>query len=42
MPGARGGQFLSVQAMSDGAAMDYRIINPDGSRLLDMVASGTP
>lgn len=39
--GAREGQFLKVRVMPDGAEMDYQIMNPDQSRLLDMVGSNT-
>lgn len=40
--GARDGQFLTVNVASKGGALDYKIINPDGSLLLDLIASDTP
>ncbi|MBY6142236.1 hypothetical protein KUV26_22650 [Leisingera daeponensis] len=40
--GAKEGQFLNVQVVPDGGAMDYQIMNPDGSRLLDMIDAGKP
>lgn len=40
--GAREGQFLNVDVKSQGGALDYRIVNPDGSNLLDLIASDTP
>lgn len=40
--GAREGQFLNVDIGSHGGALDYRIENPDGSMLLDLIASDTP
>jgi hypothetical protein len=40
--GAKEGQFLNVDVASLGGAIDYRIENPDGSALLDLVSSDTP
>ncbi len=40
--GASDGQFLNVDIGSHGGALDYRIENPDGSALLDLIASDTP
>ena len=40
--GASEGQFLNVDIGSHGGALDYRIENPDGSALLDLIASDTP
>ena len=40
--GARDGQFLNVNVASRGGALDYKIFNPDGSALLDLVSSDTP
>lgn len=40
--GASDGQFLNVDIASHGGALDYKIINPDGSLLLDLIASDTP
>jgi hypothetical protein len=40
--GAKKNQFLSVRVAPDGAEMDYQIINPDNSRLLDMIGSSKP
>ncbi len=40
--GANDGQFLNVDIGSHGGALDYKIINPDGSDLLDLIASDTP
>lgn len=40
--GAGEGQFLRVDVASRGGALDYRIFNPDGSALLDLIASDTP
>ncbi|MGI9370371.1 MAG: hypothetical protein ACR2O2_16190 [Ruegeria sp.] len=40
--GANDGQFLNVDIGSHGGAVEYKIINPDGSNLLDLIASDTP
>ena len=40
--GASDGQFLNVDVGSHGGALDYNIINPDGSLLLDLISSDTP
>lgn len=40
--GAREGQFLRVDVQSLGGAIDYRILNPDGSDLLGLIGSDTP
>jgi len=40
--GANDGQFLNVDIGSHGGALDYRIENPDGSMLLDLIASDSP
>jgi hypothetical protein len=40
--GAKNGQLLSVRVTAGGKAMDYQIINPDNTRLLDMVSSSKP
>ena len=40
--GASDGQFLNVDVGSHGGALDYKIVNPDGSMLLDLIASDTP
>ena len=42
--GARDGQFLNVNVnvASRGGALDYKIFNPDGSALLDLISSDTP
>lgn len=40
--GAANEQFLRVSVGSHGGALDYRIFNPDGSLLLDLVSSDTP
>lgn len=40
--GASDGQFMNVDLASHGGALDYRILNPDGTPLLDMMDSGTP
>lgn len=40
--GASDGQFLNVDIGSHGGALDYRIFNPDGSALLDLISSDTP
>ncbi|MHA3980931.1 hypothetical protein ACW9UR_25045 [Halovulum sp. GXIMD14794] len=40
--GASEGQVLNVDIGSHGGALDYRIENPDGSALLDLIASDTP
>lgn len=40
--GAKDGQFLNVDVQSQGGALDYKILNPDGSALLDFIASDTP
>lgn len=40
--GAANGQFLRVNVGSRGGALDYKIVNPDGSLLLDLISSDTP
>ncbi|PYG31109.1 hypothetical protein [Pelagimonas varians] len=40
--GAKDGQFLNVDVQSRGGALDYQILNPDGSALLDFIASDQP
>ena len=40
--GAADGQFLNVDVGSHGGALDYKIYNPDGSALLDLISSDTP
>ncbi|MEM6496492.1 MAG: hypothetical protein AAF709_07190 [Pseudomonadota bacterium] len=40
--GASDGQFLNVDIGSYGGAIDYKILNPDGSALLDLISSDTP
>ncbi len=40
--GANDGQFLNVDVGSHGGALDYRIFNPDGTLLLDLISSETP
>ena len=40
--GANDGQFLNVDVGSHGGALDYRIFNPDGTFLLDLIPSETP
>lgn len=40
--GAANEQFLRVSVGSHGGALDYRIYNPDGSLLLDLISSDTP
>ncbi|MEO0990318.1 MAG: hypothetical protein AAFX00_05120 [Pseudomonadota bacterium] len=40
--GAADGQFMRVDLGSLGGALDYRIFNPDGSLLLDLISSDTP
>lgn len=40
--GANDGQFLNVDIGSYGGALDYKIENPDGTLLLDPIASDTP
>lgn len=40
--GANDGQFMRVDVASRGGALDYRIFNPDGSALLDLIGSDTP
>jgi hypothetical protein len=40
--GASDGQFMNVDVASRGGALDYRIFNPDGSALLDLIGSDTP
>lgn len=40
--GAKDEQFLNVDVQSHGGALDYQIVNPDGSALLDLIASDTP
>lgn len=40
--GASDGQFLNVDVGSRGGALDYKIFNPDGSMLLDLISSEKP
>ncbi|MBU2941566.1 hypothetical protein Q4525_14020 [Shimia thalassica] len=40
--GATDGQFLNVDVGSHGGALDYKVFNPDGSLLLDLISSDTP
>ncbi len=40
--GAANGQFMRVDVGSRGGALDYKIFNPDGSLLLDLISSDTP
>lgn len=40
--GAKDGQFLNVDVGSRGGAIDYKIFNPDGTLLLDLISSDTP
>ncbi|WP_170507284.1 hypothetical protein [Ruegeria arenilitoris] len=40
--GAANGQFLRMDVGSHGGALDYKIFNPDGSLLLDLISSDTP
>ena len=40
--GAAEGQFMRVDVGSHGGALDYKIFNPDGSLLLDLISSDTP
>jgi hypothetical protein len=40
--GARNGQFLDVRVASAGAPLTYRILNPDGTALLDELPVATP
>lgn len=40
--GAANEQFLRVNVGSRGGALDYRIFNPDGTVLLDLISSDTP
>jgi hypothetical protein len=40
--GAKKNQFLDVRIDPAGAPLTYRILNPDGSALLDAIAIGTP
>jgi hypothetical protein len=40
--GARNGQFLDVNISPSSAPITYRILNPDGSALLDELPVGTP
>ena len=40
--GAADGQFMRVDVGSRGGALDYKIFNPDGSLLLDLISSDTP
>nr|WP_321249992.1 hypothetical protein [uncultured Ruegeria sp.] len=40
--GANDGQFLNVDVGSHAGALDYRIFNPDGTLLLDLISSETP
>jgi hypothetical protein len=40
--GANEGQFLNVTVGSHGGALDYKIFNPDGTLLLDLISSDLP
>jgi hypothetical protein len=40
--GARNGQFLDVSFSGVGGSLQYRILNPDGSTLLDPISVGIP
>ena len=40
--GASDGQFLNVDAGSHGGALEYKILNPDGTPLLDLIGSDMP
>lgn len=40
--GARNGQFLDVQVSPSNAPLNYRILNPDGSALLDELSIDKP
>jgi hypothetical protein len=40
--GARNGQFLDVNFAGVGGSLQYRIVNPDGSALLDAISVGIP
>jgi hypothetical protein len=40
--GARNGQFLDVNFSGVGGSLQYRILNPDGSTLLDPISVGIP
>ncbi|MEP1929686.1 MAG: hypothetical protein ABJI96_07345 [Paracoccaceae bacterium] len=40
--GASDGQFLSVDVGSHGGALDYKIFNPDGTALFDLISSDMP
>ncbi len=40
--GASDAQFLDVNVGSRGGALDYKIFNPDGSLLLDLISSDKP
>ncbi len=40
--GAAEGQFMRVDVVSHGGSLDYKIFNPDGSLLLDLISSDTP
>jgi hypothetical protein len=40
--GARNGQFLDVNFAGVGGQLQYRIVNPDGSALLDAISVGIP
>jgi hypothetical protein len=40
--GAKNGQFLDVRVMPVGAPLTYRILNPDGSALLDELSLDKP
>jgi hypothetical protein len=40
--GARNGQFLDVGVSPGNAPLSYRILNPDGTELLDAIAVDTP
>lgn len=40
--GARNGQFLDVNFSGVGGPLQYRILNPNGSALLDAISTGIP
>jgi hypothetical protein len=40
--GAKQNQFLDVNIAADGVPLEYRILNPDGSALLDAIPVETP
>lgn len=40
--GARNGQFLNVSVSPGNAPLSYRILNPDGTALLDAISVDTP